>query len=99
MTPKQLKRFRQKFEKDEQTGCWVWTGAQNGWGYGRLVIEGSPHMAHRAAYEHWVGPIPKGMEIHHTCFTRLCVNPYHLTLVTRLEHAAIRRKGGEKNEG
>lgn len=51
--------------------------------------------AHRAAYEVWVGPIPAGLEIDHTCHNvdpycrggtgcvhRRCVNPDHLEAVS-----------------
>jgi hypothetical protein len=34
--------------------------------------------AHRVSYEHYVGPIPKGLEIDHLCRVRHCVNPAHL---------------------
>jgi hypothetical protein len=77
----------------DMTGdCWVWTGATlpNGYGLvgnGRTREEGSRNSyVHRAVYEAVVGPIPDGLTIDHLCFTRACVNPDHLEVVTRSEN-------------
>lgn len=43
-------------------------------------------MAHRVAYENVNGPIGKGLEIHHTCGEKSCVNPDHLVTMTRSQH-------------
>lgn len=48
------------------------------------------YLAHRAAYTAVHGPIPKGMVVDHTCFTRQCVNPDHLRLLTHFENAQRR---------
>jgi hypothetical protein len=53
-------------------------------------------MAHRISYEHFVGPIPKGLFIDHLCRMRACVNPGHLEPVTTLENAR-RGDGGSNN--
>ena len=39
-------------------------------------------LAHRFAYETFVGPIPEGLTIDHLCRIRHCVNPEHLEAVT-----------------
>lgn len=44
--------------------------------------------AHRTAYELFVGPIPEGLELHHQCRNRGCVNPDHLEPATRQENLA-----------
>jgi HNH endonuclease len=78
--------------------CWPWTGTINPSGYGDIFVNGGrPKLqkAHRFSYEHFVGPIPGGLEIDHLCHTkacptpgmgdpcRRCVNPRHLEAVDR----------------
>jgi len=46
---------------------------------------------HRWSYEHFVGPIPDGLELDHLCEIKLCVNPEHLQPVTFEEN--MRRAG------
>jgi hypothetical protein len=87
MSLKLAERFESHFKKSE--GCWIWLGAFDRCGYGHF----QDHMAHRFAYELYAGPIPEGMELHHTCGTRLCVNPGHLEVVTRAEHKEIPLRG------
>lgn len=72
------------------TGCHLWTGATMTNGYGRFGGEGRAVLAHRWAYEHFIGPIPEGLELDHLCRVRNCVNPFHLEPVTGAEN---RRRG------
>ena len=50
-------------------GCWIYTGApRKPGGYGAFSIRrGVTKPAHVVAYELWVGKIPPGHELHHTC--------------------------------
>jgi hypothetical protein len=57
--------------------CWRWIGSKHRAGYGSFH-----GYAHRFAYEHFVGPIPKGLVIDHMCLNKWCVNPSHLRVVT-----------------
>lgn len=71
-------------------GCWEWTGCitkgERG-GYGRISIGNRKlALAHRVAYELYVGPIPEGLTLDHLCRVRHCVNPTHLEPVTQREN-------------
>lgn len=67
-------------------GCWEWAGARIWNGYGRVVVHGKQHFAHRAVYEHFVGMIPGGMTLDHLCRNRACVNPSHMEAVSLKEN-------------
>ena len=88
-----LDRFMPKSIEDPETRCWVWIAARNPKGYGRFHTglwrpTGTPIlvMAHRWSYEHFIGPIPKGLQIDHVCGNTSCVNPLHLEPVTDKEN-------------
>lgn len=97
-------RFLASIRKAEN-GCWVWTKRCQDSGYSQFVPYGRPVLAHRFAYEFFVGPIPDGLELDHVCHThdascpggpaclhRRCVNPDHLEPVTPLENKRRSRR-------
>ena len=51
-------------------------------------------LAHRWAYQQFVGPIPPGLHIDHLCSIRHCMYPPHLEAVTPRENTlrSIARK-------
>lgn len=65
-------------ERIPLSGCWIWTGAMQRRGYGQLTFEGKHKQAHRASFEAFLNPIPKGKWVLHRCDVRACVNPHHL---------------------
>ena len=73
-------RFNRRAGRRDASSCWPWAGYIDRDGYGRLGRDG---LAHRLAYELYVGAIPVGLTIDHLCRNRWCVNPSHLEPVTR----------------
>lgn len=80
-------------------GCWPFTGAISGGGYGNFYLKGRYLGAHRAAWLLLLGPIPGGLEVDHDCHNqspcaggsqclhRRCVNwKRHLRLATHREN-------------
>lgn len=67
-------------------GCWLWTGAKVGLGYGRIRIAGKSRSTHRISYEAFVGPIPDGLVLDHLCRTPACLRPDHLEPVPQREN-------------
>lgn len=72
--------------------CWLWTGTQDGKGYGLIwdVDAGVNRYAHVVAWELNRGePLPEGMLVrHYVCDTPLCVNHNHLLSGTDADNMA-----------
>lgn len=83
-------------------GCWIWTGYVTADGYGRASrTRSTSTIAHRVAYEVFVGPIPDGLTLDHLCHSvdpvgcpgglnckhRRCVNPAHLEPISHRENS------------
>jgi len=85
--------------------CRLWLGARTSSaakGYGQLFWEGRMQLAHRLAYEEYVGPIPEGLNVLHSCDNPPCISHEHLFLGTPASNAADRdakKRGatGERN--
>jgi hypothetical protein len=81
--------FAKYIKLDPKTGCHNWTGGKSR-GYGWVALGegkgGRTTGAHRAAYLHFVGPIPAGLQIRHMCHNKACCNPAHLKVGTALEN-------------
>lgn len=84
--------------------CWLWTGPTSGkpdpdnrnsrgHSYPRITINGFTCAVHRVIYTHFFGFIPGDMTIDHECKNRLCISPFHLSLVSHMENQ--RRRDGK----
>ncbi len=83
-------RLLRRVVVDERTGCWLWQGGLDKYGYAQMTLNGKSRRAHRVAYEEFVGPIPDGLEIDHVrargCEHRRCIYFGHLEPVTGREN-------------
>lgn len=85
-----IDRLMEKVIPEPNSGCWLWTGFCDRFGYGRLQSNRTgTDLAHRILYELTRGAVPKDLQIDHLCRVPCCVNPDHMEPVTQAEN--IRR--------
>lgn len=69
------------------SACWPWQRSRNANGYGIVSTpQGRTRAVRRAAYEEFVGPVPRSLDLDHLCRNKACCNPAHLEPVTRSEN-------------
>lgn len=66
--------------------CIEYDGSRTEFGHGQFWFEGVHWHAHRYSYTVHKGPIPKGMQVRHTCDNPPCINPEHLVLGTQQDN-------------
>jgi len=66
--------------------CRLWLGSISSQGYATARIDGEKRYVHRL-----LSPGSEGMEVHHICGNRSCVNPDHLMVVTAKQHSEQHR--------
>ena len=70
----------------DSNGCWNYTRAKHGDGYGICFVLDQNIYAHRLSYLLFKGSIEDGLQIDHLCRNLPCFNPDHLELVTVKEN-------------
>ncbi len=89
---------------DDPNGCWIWKRSRTPRHYGGFYdsVQRLPMSAYRFAYQTFIGQVPDGLVLDHTCCAPACVNPAHLEPVTVSENLrrsyAQRRAEREERE-
>lgn len=88
-------RIKRNIIKDDNN-CWIWQKGKTQDGYGQISIDGEKRRTHCVSYEEWVGDIPEGKEVCHSCDVRDCCNPKHLFVATHKENIDDMVKKGRR---
>ena len=89
-------RLELHVERIPWSGCWVWTGAVDEWGYGRINVSGKNRRAYQVSFETFLGE-RKGFCVLHKCDVYSCINPDHLYLGTLKDNAQDMVRRGRQN--
>lgn len=83
-----------------ETGCWNWPLSLNKVnGYGQFNSGGRIVTAHAFSYRLFVGNVPSGLILRHTCDNAKCFNPKHLvpgTYSQNTQDMYERNRAGER---
>jgi hypothetical protein len=96
-----IERVLDKVVRIPFSGCWIFTGAADDFGYGVVGTggRGMPNdRAHRITYKHFHGEIPGGMFVCHECDVPSCCNPSHLFLGTNQDNVDDMVKKGRNSK-
>jgi hypothetical protein len=80
--------------RDEQSGCLVWRGVVDTYGYGHARWAGRRRKAHVMAIELAGRALAPGLVVRHLCGNSRCCNPEHLKLGTHRENMADKARSG-----
>jgi hypothetical protein len=89
----QFERLKKSYEKRvvRRDGCWGWSGYVNKGGYPRLTIHRKPltDKGHIASWIIHKSKVPSGMQIFHKCGNKICTNPDHLRVGSKINNFFI----------
>jgi predicted XRE-type DNA-binding protein len=79
--------------------CKEWPHGLHIAGYGQRQYKGTTWLAHRAAWDERVGPIPNGLQVLHRCDNRPCHEITHLFLGTMADNMMDKVAKGRQARG
>lgn len=102
LDPSNRRSRRSAYDRLGDHECWPWLGyvGKDGYGQAHHPVTRKHTTAHRIVYEVLTGKeLPRrgsGLELHHRCRNRRCVNPAHMALITVEENRWLRDPGKTK---
>ena len=91
-------RFWEKVDRRRPDECWPWRACKSKKGYGKIGEKGKVLYSHRVSYGLYVGLIPEGQHVLHTCDNPPCCNPKHLFLGSQIDNNKDRDKKGRQSQ-
>lgn len=92
LRPKDIVRFSRNVSVSNR-GCWEWIGGVSRNGYPEFHVEKTTLRGPRAFFKFHTDYEVEGLEMHHLCHNILCVNPSHVTAVTKMHHIQLHPNG------